>query len=659
MTDQLNNPNDAQQSDRVSVGFVSPELRPKSRSLTAQIRALLVECPSRQAMYEKLLEICTEQLPTTVGRIDFDIGDASQSRMTHDPRMAKNLAERFNDEYLIPMAKAVRQSRELDPKLKSYQRGDQKMTLIAAPVIDISTGKTEATISLMLGGGSYTPEVVLPRLDGIVAVAAAVLVAKTRPKQQTPPPQQAPSQPELHAAPPPLSAEDVASVQRSSALAKSSQFASTKEFGYSFVNSLCTQLQAEQVFFGVAANRRITVEAVSGTADFKLHGPGVTSARQAMEECLDDGAVVIAQHEAIDDLRSLPIHQQWAAETNNSSICSVPLMDGNDVTGVLSIRRPTNKPFKKEETAGLLQMLAPYGSAIRVIEKANRSVGTQLKTAMGDSAKKNLGRGALGRKLFLGGLVLGLLWFLMGTMTYRPLCRTRVTASDMHHFSAPYNGKLQKVYVHPGQRVTKGELLAEFDTADLRLELNSLMQQQSATNVEFRQAVDDDDMGQAALAKSQVTVLRTQAMAIQKQIHEARVVAPVDGTVLLSDLEQRVGQLFPQGEEIMQFAADGDWMLEIEVPDDIANFVTPKQSGTFAAASHPTERQSFAIDHIEGSATTLEDRNVFIARAALETHPEWMRTGMEGTARVETVERPVWWVALHRVVDWGRMNFWL
>jgi hypothetical protein len=55
----------------------------------------------------------------------------------------------------------------------------------------------------------------------------------------------------------------------------------------------------------------------------------------------------------------------------------------------------------------------------------------------------------------------------------------------------------------------------------------------------------------------------------------------------------------------------------------------------------------------------MQDRNVFIARAPLEAHPDWMRTGMEGTARVETISRPVWWVAMHRVVDWGRMNFWL
>ena len=679
MTENSPATEDQSQPRKVNVGFVQSELPPKSRSLTTQIRGLLVDCPSRVALFEKLLQICTEQLPTTVGRIDFRIGDGMQFRMTHDPRMAKNLAERFSSEYLAPMSESVLQSSDTEPKLKGYERGDQKMTMIATPIIDIATGRIEATVSLMLGGGTYQPEVVLPRLDGIAAVAATVLVAKSRslpntvaagattPKAATaaaammaPDGISAPTaQPSPESAPPVTSPNDVANAQRSEALGKASQFSSTREFGYSIVNSLCGQLQAEQVFFGVAKNGRIEVEAVSGVADFKAHGPGITAAKQAMEECLDSDSAVVAQHEQPEGIDALPIHRQWSADTNNSCVCSLPLMDGQNVAGVISIRRAANKPFRKEETAGLKQMLAPYGTALRVVEKANRSVGKQLKTAVGDSARKNLGRGALGRKFAFGAVLLGLLWFMLGTMIYRPLCRTRVTASNMHHFSAPFNGKLQHVHVHPGQHVTQGDLLVEFDTADLQLEINSLTRQVASREVEYRQAISDQEMGEATLARSQMTVLQTQANAIRKQIKDAKLIAPVDGTVLLSDLEQRIGQVFPQGEEILQFAEAGDWMLEIEVPDDIANCVAAKQSGTFAAASHPTEKQPFAIEHIDGATTMMQDRNVFIARAPLEAHPDWMRTGMEGTARVETISRPVWWVAMHRVVDWGRMNFWL
>ena len=142
-------------------------------------------------------------------------------------------------------------------------------------------------------------------------------------------------------------------------------------------------------------------------------------------------------------------------------------------------------------------------------------------------------------------------------------------------------------------------------------------------------------------------------------IEAATIRAPSDGTVILADLDQRIGQEFSQGEELLQFTSGRDWLLEIEVPDDIVHYIDEAQSGAFAAAALPTDRQSFLIQRIDGAATTRRDRNVFIARATVSANPSWMRSGMEGTARIESVPRPVWWVTLHRVIDWARSGFWI
>ncbi|MEZ6127306.1 MAG: efflux RND transporter periplasmic adaptor subunit [Planctomycetaceae bacterium] len=647
MTERGSLPDDSATPQPVSVGFVDLELSPKSRSLNTQIKSLM-DCPSRQVLFEKVLALCREQFPATVARVDYWVGSERQSHSFHDTQMPPSVVRQFHTDYLSRAADAILSSTDAEPKLKRYERTDQKMTLIAAPVMDPQTELPAAAITLMLGGGAYKGDVVLSRLDSIAAVASAALMLRTGTRAKPEP--DTPTTGSL--------TTDALKRQQNLALGKASQFGSLREFGYSFVNSLCGQLQAEQVVFGVARNQRIVVEAISGTADFKANSPGVAMARQAMEECMDHSSVTVAQHDLPDGFDALPIHKQWSSDTGNSSVCSVPLKQAGETTGVISIRRPAGKPFSSEELANLQQMLAPYGSAIPVVDKANRSVGAQLKAAVGDSARRNLGRGAMGRRIALGAVAVGLLWFVLGSMTYRPLCRTRVIAADMRHFSSPFDGKLKQVYVHAGQHVTAGELLAEFDTADLTLELNRLTRQIRSTQVEFRQAIEDDDLAEAALAKSRITVLQAEASAVQKQIQESQIVAPSDGTVLLSDLEQRIGQAFAQGEQILQFAAEGSWLLEIEVPDDIANYVSPQQSGTFAAASFPAEKQPFEIEHIDGAATTVQDRNVFIARAPLQSRPEWMRTGMEGTAKVDTVARPVWWVMLHRVVDWGRMHFW-
>ncbi len=627
----------------------------KSRSLNSQIRPLLLDCPSRQALFEKVLEICCEQFNATIGRVDFRIGEKPESRMTHNAILARTMADRFDAEFLAPLADEVKSAANSEPKLKRFERGEQKLSLISAPIIDIANDSVEGVVTLMLGGGTHAADVVLPRLDGIVAVVSAVLVAKNSSTQR-----RFREEPANNAAAAGFAASrNVAEPhQESHALANTAQFGSTKEFGYSIVNSLCGQLKAEQVFFGVEHNQRITVEAVSGIADFKASSPGIALVRQAMEECIDTADITVAQTEPPEGIDSMPLHRQWAAESHNSCVCSIPLKQRDEITGVISIRRPANLPFRQDELDKLRMMLTPYGGAIRVVEKANRSMAAQVKTAFGESARRNISKGSIGRKVTLAALGLGLLWFVFGTMTYRPLCRTRVTAAGLRHFSAPFDGKLQTVHVRPGQHVAEGDLLVEFDTVDLRLQLNGLQRQIETAQVELRRAISEDDLAVAALARSRITVLRTEAAAIQRQIKDAAIVAPMDGTVVLSDLDQRSGQVFPQGDELLQLAPEGNWLLEIEVPDDIMNYVAAEQTGTFAAASLPTEKQSFTIEHIDGAATMMQDRNVFIARAPLNSQPEWMKSGMEGTARIETVPRPVWWVVMHRAVDWARTNFW-
>jgi len=181
----------------------------------------------------------------------------------------------------------------------------------------------------------------------------------------------------------------------------------------------------------------------------------------------------------------------------------------------------------------------------------------------------------------------------------------------------------------------------------------------AAADVKLREAISNDDISTAAVARGRVNVLKTQATALSKRIQDSTVVASVTGTVVLSDLPQRIGQTLPLGEDVLQLAAGNSWRLEIEVPDDIVHYVAAEQTGTFAADSLPTESQDFAISSIDGAATIHQNRNVFVAQAALHGHPSWMRSGMTGTARITSVPRPVWWVALHRVVDWARTSFWI
>ncbi len=617
-----------------------------AHSLNAQIRVLLLECSSRDDVVGRVLRICAEQFRSSVERFDLRFDASMRTKTAHHERVPQEIATKFNSELLGPMARETLAGADPQPRLKRFRIGEQDLSVISVPVMDMDGDGVEGAITLLIGGQAR-PELVLPRLDSVAAVVSTVLAVLSDSV-----PRVASRSGDRVAAP--KLAPDI----QTEAIAKASQVTSVREFAYSVVNSLCDQLKAEQVCLGVEKNLRIRVEAVSGIADFKPSNPGIAMTQQAMEECLDAGMSVVFP--SADSTTGTPaIHRRWSVECGNACVCSVPLTHDDEVTGVISIRLPANRPMSSDELVKLEQALMTYGSAVRLLQKANAPASTLVISAVNDSVRSTLGRSAFGRKLVLGVLAAGLLWFVFGTMTYRPLCRATVVASNLRHVAAPVDARLLAVYVTPGQTVRKDDLLLEFDAADLQLQLNELVRDITAAQIEVREAVSSDDISTAALARARMNVLKTQAAALQKQIQDARIYAPEDGTVVLSDLQQRVGQIFPQGDEVLQFASNGGWVLEIEIPDDIVHYIAPQQTGSFAAASLPGELQPFSIRSVDGGAQVIEDRNVFVARAVVETQPDWMKSGMEGTARIESVPRPVWWVAFHRVIDWARSSYWI
>lgn len=637
-------------------------------SLNTQVRTLLLECSDRRELATRILGLCARQFGSTVERCDLRVADATRTWVSRREEMSDELAERFSREFMEPMSRQVCSDSDPQPRLKQLRRGDQHITVLSVPVLHPTCDSVEGAITLLIGG-QPRPEVVLPRLDGIAAMVSAVLaVLADTPSagstvsstvsstdSSTEPATAAATAATANAAATPAAGV----LPATEAAARASQFASTREYGYSLVNTLCDQLNAEQVFFGVERRQSMEVEAVSSVADFKAGSPGVAIVRQAMEECLDAGHAIVHQQPPLPETTSMPIHRQWSSTGQQACVCSVPLMQDQQVTGVISLRRAADRPLTAADLQRLHEILTPCGAAVRLIDRANAPVSRVMRSAVGDSMRRLTARGHSGRHVLLTLAAAALLWFLLGSITYRPLCAARVTAADLHHIAAPFDGQLKAVHVAPGDAVRAGDLLLEFDTTELRLEMNRLTRDLTASDVRLRESVRLDDISQAAIVRSHIGVLEAQAAAVRRQIEDASVFAPRDGTVILADLDQRVGQEFSQGDELLQFNSGQAWLLEIEVPDDIVHYIATEQSGTFAAAALPTDQQEFLIESIDGAATTRSERNVFVARAAMDAQPSWMRSGMEGTARITSVPRPVWWVTLHRGIDWLRARFWI
>jgi len=449
----------------------------------------------------------------------------------------------------------------------------------------------------------------------------------------------------------------------SAALARAASIQSTEELAFSLTNSLRVKLGCDQVALALVERRSVRILSISGHDEVVGASPGVSRIRAAMEECLDVGAPLAfaagggwVADGASADYR---LHQRWHEAAHGASVASIPLRSGEGWGAVLSLRRGADKPFLPDDLTAVRAAVEPYAPALLLTRRANRSLVRHAVDAATGSVSGLLAPGRRGRKLLtlLGVVFAG--WFCFGTMDYEVAARCTLKPAEGRTIAAPVDGRLAASYVVAGDAVRAGDLLLEFDHGDLTLERGRLTAELHVALAEHESALAAGKPVEARLAVSRAELAQAKLEIVVARIERSRVRSPIDGVVVAGDLRSQVGSIVPRGATLLELAPPGRWILEIEVPDAEAAAVRPAMSGRFASLARPEDARRFELARVRPTAEVRAGANVFIAEAALDVEGDWVRAGAEGTARIEVGPRRVWWVSLHRPIEYLWVNFWL
>jgi len=161
------------------------------------------------------------------------------------------------------------------------------------------------------------------------------------------------------------------------------------------------------------------------------------------------------------------------------------------------------------------------------------------------------------------------------------------------------------------------------------------------------------------LARANRELVQTKLDLIDRRIEQAMVKAPFDGVIVSGDLRALIGSVVTRGDSLFEVAPLDQWTLQLEVPEALSADVEADLLGQFASYARPEDVRNFSVSRVTASAEVRGNSNVYIAEADISAQGDWMRPGMEGIAKLQIGRRPVWWITLHRVIDYVRINLWL
>ncbi|MBI3267722.1 MAG: HlyD family efflux transporter periplasmic adaptor subunit [Planctomycetes bacterium] len=420
----------------------------------------------------------------------------------------------------------------------------------------------------------------------------------------------------------------------------------------SLCNEIAVRWSCERVSLGMLSGRYVKLRGMSQAEDFSRKAELVSALESAMEECLDQDLEVV--HPAPPESSAIErAAAELSAKHGPACICSLPLRGGGEARAVVTVERPGERPFTDDEIRSLRLTLELVTPALLCVAATDGWLGARASRLARDAAVAAVGPRHTGARLSALAAAGLLLFVLFGHGAHR-VDAPFVLKADRHRVvPAPFDGYLKEALASPGDEV-KGDttVLARLDTAELDLQLAAAKAEEASYLKEASARLSRGERAEEQIARAEARKLGARLELCRRHIAQATLVAPISGTVVGEDLQQRLGAPVRQGEVLFEVAALDSLYAQAFVPEEEIGYLRVGQAGTIAAASFPSRAIPVVVDRIHPSGEALDQRNVFQVRLRLESKEDWLRPGMEGAAKLTVGERPYWWLWLHPVLDW-------
>jgi biotin carboxyl carrier protein len=441
-----------------------------------------------------------------------------------------------------------------------------------------------------------------------------------------------------------------------------------------FCNELSNRAQASRVSLGWMKGENIKVKALSHTEKFDKKQELIVNLTRVMEECLDQEEPVRFDADGTRTENVTREAEMLCRQQGNNSVYSIPLRRRAEIVGVVTLE--FSPPAKlTDEVANALavtaDLLAPQ---LWDRHENDRWIAVKVGKSIQHATKVAIGPKHVLAKLIIA-LVIGLGCFVT---FYQP----------MYHVSAPFqfipsqrqtitgktDGYIERVTVKAGDRIKKGQVLVQLKTTEQEFKLSEAKTKyavQLATAAKRRaESVEDPKaLGDMIIAEREAEVAQTQINLYEWYIEQAKYVAPFDGVVLKSELEDKVGAAVRYGEPLMEIEERGQPLkVEMAVAERDIHLVrvTPPDhsgfgfQGKLATNSLPGEEMRFRIERIVPLGEAKDADNTFKVYAVLDgKQPEFARPGLAGEARIEAGNERLVWIWTHRLVDFLRLKLWM
>jgi len=211
-----------------------------------------------------------------------------------------------------------------------------------------------------------------------------------------------------------------------------------------------------------------------------------------------------------------------------------------------------------------------------------------------------------------------------------------VIPADRRVISAMQGGTVKQVFVHEGDAVKPGQVLAQLDDSEDRVKLAEADAALSQARRELAEAEFRNDPSAAGQAQLRNQLYYAEVTLEQQRINEARLTSPIGGIVVTPKVEDKTGTMLKAGDTFCEIVAQDRMAAEMSVPETDLPLVQPGEKIALKLNAFPTITFNGNVERLGAQTHTDSGDQYFLVRAIFENTGGSARDGMVGRARIQS-----------------------
>ncbi|MEN8892444.1 efflux RND transporter periplasmic adaptor subunit [Planktotalea arctica] len=272
--------------------------------------------------------------------------------------------------------------------------------------------------------------------------------------------------------------------------------------------------------------------------------------------------------------------------------------------------------------------------------------------------KRLFGPRAFKMKLLVSALIITALVLTFGRVENTLRADVVIDDPDLRVISAPVDGFLDEVFVIPGDAVTIDQPLLKLEDSEIRLRIAELDAQIARHTARAAVARANRDRAEAAVADAERAEAEARRALALRELDQTVIVSRTAGIILEGDLRQRVGARVTFGEELLRIAPRQGIELQLSVRNRDGDLLEKGLLGRVRLDSAPQTALNVIVTRIKPGAETIDGELKFVAFGELQSNTANIENGIQGSARLDLGQAPVYQVWVKPIVETIYMFLW-